>query len=101
MNYSSVLIKPLITEKTVAMTAEGKYTFLISPLANKEDVKNVIKKVFGFDVLAVRIIRFRNQRRRLNYVNPRKGKAQKKSVAYKKAIIQLGADDKLDYFNID
>lgn len=101
MNHASVIIKPVITEKTISMSKEGKYTFFVNLLAGKHDVADAVKKIFNVNPLTVNIIRYKNQRRRINLMNPRKGKAQKKIVKYKKAIVQLSMDEKLDYFDID
>ena len=101
MNYSSVIIKPLITEKTVASAAVGKYTFLVNPLANKEDVKLAVKKVLGMNAKTVKIIRYRDLKRRINYMDPSKGARHRKTVHIKKAVIELGTDEKLDYFNVE
>ena len=101
MNYSSVIIKPLITEKSINRSQFGKYTFLINPLATKEDVKLAMKKVLGVNVTSVNIVRYRDHKRRVNYVDPSKGARHKKTVHIKKAVVQLGPDEKLDYFNVE
>lgn len=101
MNYASVIIKPLITEKTVATASDGKYTFLINPLATKEDVKVALKKVLNVNAVSVNIVRFKDHKRRINYFDPSKGSIKRKSVNYKKAIVKLAQDEKLDYFDVE
>lgn len=101
MNYASVIIKPLISEKSVNRAQYGKYTFLINPLANKTDVKLAMKKILGVNAVSVNIVRLRDHKRRINFVDPSKGARHRKTVQIKKAIVQLGPDEKLDYFNVE
>ncbi|MEI7603747.1 MAG: 50S ribosomal protein L23 [bacterium] len=101
MNYSNVIIKPLITEKSVAQAVNGKYTFLINTLANKTDVITAAKKVLGVTAKSVRIVRYQDHRRRVNFVDPSKGSRIRKTVNFKKAIIELDGDQKLDYFDVE
>ena len=41
-----VIIKPIITEKTMASTEEGKYTFVVAPDAEKPEIKAAAEKKF-------------------------------------------------------
>jgi len=101
MNIASVIIKPLITEKSVALATTGKYTFIINPLANKTDVRNAVKKIFNAEALSIRVITSRSDRRRVNYYDPTKGSRIRKSVKTKKAIVEFPADTKIDYFEVE
>ena len=41
-----VILKPVITEKTMTIAAEGKYTFLVAPSADKTEIANAVEKLF-------------------------------------------------------
>ena len=46
IKYYDVILKPVITEKSMADTAEKKYTFLVHPEANKAQIKEAVEKMF-------------------------------------------------------
>jgi len=52
----SVILKPVFTEKSVSLQQQNKYTFLVSPKANKYKVKNAIKEIYGFAPTEVKIM---------------------------------------------
>ena len=80
-----VIIKPIITEKTMAGTEEGKYTFVVAPNAEKPEIKAAAEKLFGVKVLAVNVANFDGKKRRLRN---RPGT----TPAYKKAVVTIATD---------
>ena len=46
VQYYDVILKPVITEKSMAAMAEKKYTFLVHPEANKTMIKEAVEKMF-------------------------------------------------------
>lgn len=68
MNKIFLIKKPHITEKATSLQKIGKYVFIVEPSANKNEIKKVVKQIFGVDVVKVNIInkmgkvkRFRNK----------------------------------------
>jgi large subunit ribosomal protein L23 len=57
MNISQVLIKPVLTEKSVRNTKLDKYTFIVHENATKIDVKNALKSLYGVKVVSVNILK--------------------------------------------
>ena len=53
-----VIIKPIITEKTMAITEEGKYTFVVAADAEKPEIKAAAEKLFGVKVVSVNVANF-------------------------------------------
>ena len=51
-----VILKPVITEKTMAITAEGKYTFIVAPEAGKTEIADAVEKLFGVKVTGVNVL---------------------------------------------
>ena len=52
----SVLIKPIVTEKTTSETVENRYTFLVDPKANKVEIKKAVEATYGVTVDKVRTL---------------------------------------------
>ena len=88
VNYYDVILKPLVTEKSMNSMAEKKYTFLVHPEANKTQIKEAVEKMFeGVKVAKVNTM---NQ----DGKTKRRGMTFGKTAKVKKAIVQLAADSK-------
>ena len=46
LEYYDILLKPVITEKSMELMAEKKYTFLVHPDANKYQIKTAVERLF-------------------------------------------------------
>ena len=46
IKYYDVILKPVITEKSMNIMGEKKYTFLVHPSANKSQIKEAVEKMF-------------------------------------------------------
>ena len=65
IQYYDVILKPVITEKSMAGMGDKKYTFLVHPEANKTQIKEAVEKMFeGTKVAKVKNITVRRQRPR-------------------------------------
>ena len=93
--HSSVssLINPLITEKTRNLAIkENKYVFIVSRKANKKEIKQAIKDVYGIKPLSVKTVKVGGKERRY-------GKVQGKTVGYKKAIVALPKGETIQLYD--
>ena len=58
IQYYDVILKPVVTEKTMALMADKKYTFLVHTEANKTQIKEAVEKMFpGTKVAGVKTAR--------------------------------------------
>ena len=92
MNISQVIIRPVLTEKSVrGASSSNKYTFVVNQAATKVDVKQALKGLYNVDVVKVNILKgfpkFKWGRGR---------KPMQKRGVTRKAIVTLKAGDKLD-----
>ena len=88
VQYYDVILKPVITEKSMAGMGEKKYTFLVNPEANKTMIKEAVEKMFdGVKVASVNTMN-------LDGKNKRRGMVVGKTAKTKKAIVTLTADSK-------
>ena len=53
-----IIIKPVITEKSMDSLQEGKYTFKVAVDANKTQVKHAVEEIFGVEVSKVNIMNY-------------------------------------------
>ena len=88
VQYYDVILKPVVTEKSMADMAEKKYTFLVHPEANKTQIKEAVEKMFeGTKVASVNTMNCDGKKKRVRGTF-KFGKTAKT----KKAIVQLTAD---------
>ena len=88
IKYYDVILKPVVTEKSMAAMAEKKYTFLVHPEANKTMIKEAVEKMFeGTKVAKVNTMNCDGKTKR-------SGMVYGKNAKTKKAIVQLTADSK-------
>jgi large subunit ribosomal protein L23 len=91
MNLYEVLRRPLITEKSTMLQAEGKYAFEVVKTASKPQIKQAIEKAFKVEVTAVNVVTMPGKKRRL-------GRRELPSHPWKKAIVTLKPGDKIEFF---
>jgi large subunit ribosomal protein L23 len=88
IKYYDVILKPVVTEKSMAAMAEKKYTFLVNTEANKTQVKEAVEKMFeGAKVKKVNTINVEGKTKR-------RGLTYGKTAKTKKAIVWLTDDSK-------
>ena len=88
IRYYDVILKPVITEKSMNALTEKKYTFLVHPEANKTMIKEAVEKMFpGTKVDSVNTMNQMGKKRRRGMIVGRTAKT-------KKAIVKLTADSK-------
>ena len=86
VQYYDVILKPVITEKSMNAMSDKKYTFLVHTEATKSQVKEAVEKMFnGTKVKSVNTMN-------LDGKTKRRGMTFGKTAKTKKAIVQLTAD---------
>ena len=91
MNARSVIIAPVVSEKSYELLAANKYTFRIHPDAHKTQVRQAVEEIFGVRVQDVRTMSVKSKPKRRGYTAGR-------SRAWKKAVVQLHPEDTIELF---
>ena len=91
MDPRNVIIRPVISEKSYALIAEGKYTFRVDDRAHKTQIAQAVEEVFGVTVAGVRTAKVRSKPKR-------RGLQVGKTRAWKKAVVQLAPGDRIELF---
>mgnify|MGYP002868094381 CR=1 FL=1 len=88
IKYYDVILKPVISEKSMNMMAEKKYTFLVHTDATKSQIKEAVEKMFpGTKVLKVNTLTQEGKKRRM-------GRTEGYTNKVKKAMVTLTEDSK-------
>ncbi len=86
IKYYDVILKPVVTEKSMNDMADKKYTFLVHPEVTKTQVKDAVEKMF--DGVKVKKVNTMN----VNGKPKRRGLTVGRTARKKKAIVQLTED---------
>ena len=91
-NPHDIVIRPIVTEQSMADMADRKYTFVVQKGANKTEIKKAVEKIFGVDVEKVNTLNYDGKVKRM-------GRSIGKTASYKKAVVKLTADSKeIEFF---
>ena len=87
-----IILTPVISEQSMDVAADKKYTFKVATDANKTQVKLAVEEIFGVEVAKVNIMNYDGKVKRM-------GRNVVRTAAYKKAIVTLTADSKeIEFF---
>lgn len=93
MELTTVLLKPLLTEKTTMLKdASRQVAFYVHPGANKVEIKRAVEKAFDVTVEAVNVVR------RAPADRERQGRVIGRKPGWKKAYVTLAEGDKIEFF---
>ena len=91
MEFTDILIEPVITEKANALREENKYVFIVRPDASKIQIKEAVRKLFNVKVISCTTINVAGKVKRLRGSKGR-------TSAYKKAIVRVADGEKINLF---
>lgn len=94
-NKAYILIKPLITEKSISNTEKGYYTFLVLKNAGKKEIKKAVEEQFKVNVIEVKTITLKGKTKKTG-----KRRMTVTSSPKKKAIVKLAQGQKIDAFEV-
>ena len=93
MTNHDIIIKPIVSEKSMDQIQDRKYTFKVAIGANKIEIKNAVEEIFGVNVEKVTTQRVLGKIKRM-------GATSGKRADWKKAIVKLTADSKtIEFFD--
>jgi large subunit ribosomal protein L23 len=88
-----VLIKPIVSEKSLNQTALSLYTFAVAKWATKWQIKKAVEKAFNVKVLSVKTAKVKGKKNRVG-----KYRLEIKRSDWKKAFVKLPPDQKIEVF---
>lgn len=91
MSDTLVLLRPIVTEKSMTQTNSGRYTFEVRRDATKQEVAEAVATAFKVDVVDVNIIRVKGKERRL-------GRRIGRTPDRKKAIVTVAEGQRIERY---
>ena len=93
MTNHDIIIKPIVSEKSMDQLADRKYTFIVNINANKIEIAKAVEEIFGVKVEKVTTCRVLGKVKRM-------GATSGKRADWKKAVVKLAADSKtIEFFD--
>jgi large subunit ribosomal protein L23 len=89
----SVIIRPVVSEKSYALLDQGVYTFVVAPHANKIEIRQAVETIFGVNVVKVNTLNRQGKRKR----NRGKATFGKRSDT-KRAVVTLATGQSIPIF---
>ncbi len=92
MNAHDIIIRPILTERSLAGVRNNKYTFEVAKDATKIDIARAVEELFKVKVVKVNTVSVRGKLRR-------RGRSEGYTSAWKKAIVTLAPGSKtIEFF---
>jgi large subunit ribosomal protein L23 len=92
MHASQVIIRPVVTEKSYALAAAGKYTFRVHREAHKTQIRQAVEELWpDVHVVDVRTMSVKSKPKR-------RGLTSGRTRQWKKAIVQVGPGEEIPIF---
>ncbi|HOX96976.1 MAG TPA: 50S ribosomal protein L23 [bacterium] len=89
INVKDIIVAPFITEKSSYLAGDNKYVFLVTAKANKPEIKKAILNLYKVEPLSVNIVSVKGK-------TVRRGKVRGRKQDFRKAIVTLRKEDKID-----
>jgi len=90
-----VVVRPIITEKSMDESGRGKYTFEVHPDASKIQVKAAVEELFKVQVTGVNVLTTKAREKRRG---TKRGRIVGWTTPWRKAIVTLVAGQKIEFF---
>jgi large subunit ribosomal protein L23 len=86
-----VIMEPVVSEKSYALMADGKYTFRVDDRAHKTQIARAVEEIFEVRVKGVRTAKVRSKPKR-------RGLNSGRTRSWKKAVVQLAPGERIELF---
>ena len=95
LEATQIVLRPVISEKSMDSTTRQKYTFAVAHEANKMQIKDAVEELFKVTVLNVNVLTMKPKEKSRNR---RRGRQTGYTTAWKKAIVTVKAGDSIEFF---
>ena len=95
LEAAQIILRPVISEKSMDSTTHQKYTFAVADDANKLQIKQAVEELFKVTVLGVNVSTTKAKEKSRNR---RRGRVQGYTSPWRKAVVTVRATDKIEFF---
>ena len=95
LHAAQVIVRPVISEKSMDLTQRNKYTFRVHDDATKNQIKSAVQELFKVTVLDVNVSTTKPKEKKRG---TRRGRVTGWTSAWRKAVVTVAAGDKIEFF---
>ena len=95
LEATQIILRPVISEKSMDQSTVNKYTFAVAEEANKMQIKDAVEELFKVTVLNVNVL---TMKRKEKSRNRRRGRQVGYTSPWKKAVVTIKAGDSIEFF---
>ena len=95
LSATQIILRPVISEKSMDQSTVNKYTFAVADEANKLQIKAAVEELFKVTVLNVNVL---TSKRKEKSRNRRRGRQVGYTSPWKKAVVTIKAGDSIEFF---
>jgi large subunit ribosomal protein L23 len=92
-----VILRPVVSEKSIDESSRGKYTFRVHPDANKIQIKAAIEALYATEKINVVAVNVLTKRAKTKQRGTRRGRVTGKTSAWRKAVVTLAPGQKIQF----
>ena len=93
-----IILRPVVSEKSIDQSTHGRYTFRVHPRANKIQIKAAIEELYATDKVTVTAGNVLTTKAKEKSRGTRRGRIQGSTSPWRKAIVTLAAGQKIQFF---
>ena len=93
-----VILRPVVSEKSIDQSTKGRYTFRVHPDANKIQIKAAIEELYATDKVTVVSVNVLTTKAKEKSRGTRRGRIRGTTSPWRKAIVTLAAGQKIQFF---
>jgi large subunit ribosomal protein L23 len=93
-----IILRPVVSEKSINQSTRGRYTFRVHPDANKIQIKAAIEELYATDKVTVVAVNVLTTKSKKKSRGTRRGRISGATSPWRKAIVTLAAGQKIQFF---
>ena len=93
-----IILRPVVSEKSIDQSTHGRYTFRVHPRANKIQIKAAIEALYATEKINVVAVNVLTKRSKAKSRGTRRGRILGATSPWRKAVVTLAAGQKIQFF---
>ena len=98
LQSAEIILRPVISEKSIDESGRGKYTFAVSERANKIQIKAAVEELYKKESVTVVAVNVLTTKAKVKKRGNRRGQTIGHTTPWRKAIVTLAAGQKIEFF---
>ena len=98
LTAADIIIRPVVSEKSIDESGRGKYTFAVHKDANKIQIKSAIEELYAKEKVTVVSVNVLTTKAKEKRRGTRRGRITGYSTPWRKAIVTLASGQKIEFF---